>query len=120
MGKKSYFNRLKSVVILNEYVFKYYKALSSAKKYGKLVAAVSPSLFGAFDIYGHMFPLVNLRGTSTAIDYYKLLLYELQERVRKGIGVIVNKRRRLLWDYLPIYHKMNFFLNFCPKKMPLL
>ncbi|MDD5711829.1 MAG: 2-hydroxyacyl-CoA dehydratase family protein, partial [Smithellaceae bacterium] len=40
--------------------------------------------------------------------YYKELLAEMQERAANKIGAIPNERYRLLWDNLPIWHRMKW------------
>lgn len=108
-GRRANPEKLRKVQKLSSKAFKLWEEILS---YGR----ASPSPFDAFDMYGHMFPLVNLRGTSAAEEYYKLLRYEVQARVKKKIGAISDERHRLLWDFLPIYNKMNFFSRILSKR----
>ena len=62
-----------------------------------------PAPWTGFDGFFHMAPIVSLRGTEACNAYYRLLLDELQERVRRGVGGIRDERHRLLWDNLPIW-----------------
>lgn len=64
-----------------------------------------PAPMSAFDAFFHLALIVTLRGTQTAVDYYKELLEEMNERVRKGISAVPNEEYRLLWDNLPIWYK---------------
>ncbi|MFX0024378.1 MAG: 2-hydroxyacyl-CoA dehydratase, partial [Candidatus Hermodarchaeota archaeon] len=48
-------------------------------------AANTPSPFTFFDGTIHMGPAVVLRGTQQAIDYYNILLSELNERITNGV-----------------------------------
>jgi benzoyl-CoA reductase/2-hydroxyglutaryl-CoA dehydratase subunit BcrC/BadD/HgdB len=69
-------------------------------------AAISPSPFTFFDGTIHMGPAVVLRGTEKAIDYYKLLLQELEERIENQEGAINNERFRLYWEGMPIWGRL--------------
>jgi bcr-type benzoyl-CoA reductase subunit B len=64
-----------------------------------------PAPLSAFDAFFHLALIVTLRGTKTAVDYYKELLAEMQQRVADGIGAIPNEKYRLLWDNLPIWYR---------------
>lgn len=64
-----------------------------------------PAPMSAFDAFFHLALIVTLRGTQTAVDYYKELLEEMNERVRQGISAVPNEQYRLLWDNLPIWYK---------------
>ena len=80
------------------------------------LCSVIPSPIDALDLYVHMFPIVTLRGRKRVVEYYTILKSELQDRVNKGIGTIKNEKYRLLWDYLPIYHKIDFFSQILASK----
>jgi len=64
-----------------------------------------PAPLSAFDAFFHLALIVTLRGTQQAVDYYKLLLAEMRERVASGIGAVPNERHRLLWDNLPVWFR---------------
>jgi benzoyl-CoA reductase/2-hydroxyglutaryl-CoA dehydratase subunit BcrC/BadD/HgdB len=66
----------------------------------------SPAPMSFFDATIHMGPAVVLRGTQTAVDYYKLLLKELEERVVNGDGAVENEKFRLYWEGMPIWGKL--------------
>jgi benzoyl-CoA reductase/2-hydroxyglutaryl-CoA dehydratase subunit BcrC/BadD/HgdB len=53
-----------------------------------------------------MGPAVVLRGTQQAVDYYKLLLAELEERVNKKEGAVDDERFRIYWDGMPIWGRL--------------
>lgn len=53
-----------------------------------------------------MGPIVVLRGTETAIDYYSTLLNELEENIANGQGFIKNPRTRIFWEGMPIWGKI--------------
>ena len=53
--------------------------------------------------------VLNRIARKRVVEYYEILKSELEDRIKKGIGAFKNGGYRLLWDYLPIYHKINFF-----------
>jgi len=65
-----------------------------------------PAPIQAFDEFFHMSPIVQMRGSQLAVDYYRALVAELDERARQGIGALTNERYRLLWDNLPIWYRL--------------
>jgi len=69
-------------------------------------AAHEPSPMSFFDATIHMAPAVVLRGTQQAIDYYDMLLEELNEKKKDGEGAIDNEMFRLYWDGMPIWGRL--------------
>lgn len=69
-------------------------------------SAARPAALGFFDATIHMAPAVILRGTAEACDYYRLLLAELQARVRAGTGAIPRERFRLYWEGMPVWGRL--------------
>ncbi|MBK7286417.1 MAG: 2-hydroxyacyl-CoA dehydratase [Flavobacteriales bacterium] len=69
-------------------------------------AVNSPAPRRFFDATIHMGPIVVLRGTQEAKDYYALLLKELQGMVAKGEGAIPREACRIYWDGMPIWGKL--------------
>jgi len=68
----------------------------------------NPSPFSFFDGTIHMGPIVVLRGTQTAKDYYNSLLHELNQYVEKGIGLLNGWHSRIFWDGMPIWGKLRY------------
>jgi bcr-type benzoyl-CoA reductase subunit B len=64
-----------------------------------------PAPLSAFDAFFHLALIVTLRGTQQTVDYYKMLLAEMKERVASGIGAVPNEKYRLLWDNLPVWFR---------------
>jgi len=64
-----------------------------------------PAPLSAFDAFFHLALIVTLRGTQTAVDYYRQLLAEMQQRIADGIGAVPDERYRLLWDNLPVWYR---------------
>ena len=69
-------------------------------------AMATPAPLSFFDGCIQMGPIVVLRGTETAIDYYRVLLAELEARVEEGVGVVGNEVCRLYWDGMPIWGRL--------------
>ena len=67
-----------------------------------------PAPITAFDEFIHMAPIVEMRGEQFTVDYYGALLDELRDRMARGQGALVDERRRLIWDNLPIWHRIRW------------
>lgn len=65
-----------------------------------------PSPWTFFDHTIHMGPAVVMRGTQPAVDYYELLLTEMQERVEGGVSAVPEERFRVYWEGMPIWGKL--------------
>ena len=59
-----------------------------------------------FDGTIHMGPIVVLRGTQRAKDYYTTLLAELEEKVAKNEGFLPQAECRIFWEGMPIWGKL--------------
>ncbi|MFN2436336.1 MAG: 2-hydroxyacyl-CoA dehydratase subunit D [Desulfotignum sp.] len=70
--------------------------------------AHKPSPMSAFDAFFFLALIVTLRGTQIAVDFYKELIHELEERISDGISVVPNETYRLLWDNLPVWHRLKW------------
>lgn len=95
-------NKLKEVVSFSRECSELWKKVLET-------AATIPSPFTFFDGTIHMGPAVVLRGTQQAVDYYKILLAELQERVENHIGAVDGERFRLYWDGMPIWGRLRHY-----------
>jgi benzoyl-CoA reductase/2-hydroxyglutaryl-CoA dehydratase subunit BcrC/BadD/HgdB len=69
-------------------------------------AAAIPSPITFFDGTIHMGPAVVLRGTPQAVDYYKILLHELRQRITDGIAAVENEKYRIYWEGMPIWGRL--------------
>jgi benzoyl-CoA reductase/2-hydroxyglutaryl-CoA dehydratase subunit BcrC/BadD/HgdB len=107
-GQKFDIDELKRVVSLSLETSQLWKAVLDT-------AATVPSPLNFFDGTIHMGPAVVLRGTQTAVDYYKLLLAEMEEGIRSKVASIEGERFRLYWEGMPIWGKLRplskLFLN---------
>ena len=65
-----------------------------------------PSPLNAPDLFLTMAPIVVLRGTKDAVGFYQKLKEEVEERVARGEGAILEERHRLLWDNIAIWYRL--------------
>ncbi len=98
-GKKFDIDELKRVITLSRECSKLWKQVLQT-------AATSPSPLTFFDGTIHMGPAVVLRGTKKAVDYYRLLLSELEERINNNIGALEQENFRLYWEGMPIWGRL--------------
>jgi len=70
-------------------------------------AARCPSPLNFFDASIHMGPIVVMRGTPYALDYYKLLLEELRQRLADNIGAVPNETYRIFWEGMPLWYSLS-------------
>jgi benzoyl-CoA reductase/2-hydroxyglutaryl-CoA dehydratase subunit BcrC/BadD/HgdB len=66
----------------------------------------APSPFTFFDGTIHMGPAVCLRGTPEALDYYRVLLAELRQRIADGVAAVEGERLRLYWEGMPVWGRL--------------
>jgi len=69
-------------------------------------ASAHPSPLTFFDGTIQMGPAVVLRGTQQAVDYYKILLAELKERVKNNEGALEDEKFRLYWEGMPVWGRL--------------
>jgi benzoyl-CoA reductase/2-hydroxyglutaryl-CoA dehydratase subunit BcrC/BadD/HgdB len=98
-GRRFDMDELKRVLGLSLEATKLWKACL-------FTAAAIPSPISFFDMTIHMGPAVVMRGTEEAVSYYKLLLAELQERVRNRVAAVDGEKHRVYWDGMPIWGKL--------------
>jgi len=68
----------------------------------------SPAPISFFDATVHMGPIVVLRGTETAVEYYKVLLDELEMNVMNKEGFLKKETSRIYWEGMPIWGRLRF------------
>jgi benzoyl-CoA reductase/2-hydroxyglutaryl-CoA dehydratase subunit BcrC/BadD/HgdB len=69
-------------------------------------AANRPSPITFFDMTIHMAPAVVLRGTRQAVDYYRRLLSEIEERIADNAAAVEGERYRIYWEGMPIWGRL--------------
>jgi benzoyl-CoA reductase/2-hydroxyglutaryl-CoA dehydratase subunit BcrC/BadD/HgdB len=67
-----------------------------------------PAPLSVFDQFIQMAPVVEMRGEAFTVDFYAAMLKEVELRIARGIGVVRNERKRLLWDNLPIWYRLRY------------
>ncbi len=70
-----------------------------------------PSPLNVPDLFVNMAPIVVLRGTQGAVRFYQHLRDEVAQRVQQGVGAVAEERYRLLWDNIPLWHRLYRFYN---------
>ncbi len=71
-----------------------------------------PAPMSFFDGTIHMGPAVVLRGFPQAVEYYKVLLKELEERIASKEGAVEGEKFRLYWEGMPIWGKLRDLAEF--------
>jgi len=67
------------------------------------LACHTPSPLTYFDTLIHVAPMLLLRGTEEAIQYYTILLSELKQRVADKVAAVPGERLRFYWEGPPIW-----------------
>lgn len=67
-----------------------------------------PAPITAFDQFIHLAPIVEMRGEAVTVDYYAALLAEVKARAAAGVGALKEEKVRLVWDNLPVWHKVRW------------
>jgi 2-dehydropantoate 2-reductase len=67
------------------------------------LARVEPAPITFFDTLIHVAPMILMRGTPEAVDYYRQLKAEVEQRVAQGVSAVPNESHRLYWDGPPIW-----------------
>jgi len=70
------------------------------------LAQTTPAPLTFFDTLVHVAPIALLRGTPEAVDYYRLLASELEQRVADGVGALEHEVYRFYWDGPPVWCAM--------------
>ncbi len=65
-----------------------------------------PSPLNAPDLFLTMAPIVVLRGSKDAVKFYQKLKDEVEGRVARGEGALLEERYRLLWDNIAIWFRL--------------
>ena len=88
-----------------------HRAKDASLTWGRVLETMKnkPAPMTIFDAFVHLAPIVSLRGLPVALQYYQMLLAELEERIDQGIGAILKERKRLMWDNIAIWYKVRDF-----------
>lgn len=69
-------------------------------------ARAHPAPLTFFDGLIHMAPVILMRGSQVAIEYYQTLLAEVEQRLRDRVGAVPEERHRLYWEGMPIWPRV--------------
>lgn len=98
-GAKLDIDKLREVVALSKQCTILWKTVLET-------AAHAPSPITFFDSTIQMGPAVVMRGQQDPIDYYKILLAELQQRISSGVAAVEGERLRIYWEGMPVWGKL--------------
>ena len=98
-GKQLDHDKLREIVDLSRQCTELWKGVLQA-------AASVPAPITFFDGTIQMGPAVVLRGSQSAVDYYKILLAELQQRIADGVAAVEGEKHRIYWDGMPVWGKL--------------
>ncbi|NIM95744.1 MAG: 2-hydroxyacyl-CoA dehydratase [Anaerolineales bacterium] len=93
-------NELKQVVTLARECSDLWKEVLNTA-----VAVPSPLTF--YDGATLMGPAVVGRGTQQAVDFYRVLLAELEDRIENRVGAVDDEQFRLYWEGMPIWGRLS-------------
>jgi benzoyl-CoA reductase/2-hydroxyglutaryl-CoA dehydratase subunit BcrC/BadD/HgdB len=71
-----------------------------------------PAPISVVDQFIQMAPVVEMRGDAFTVDFYAAMLDEVDDRIARGVGVVKQERKRLLWDNLPIWYRLRYIAEF--------
>lgn len=75
------------------------------------MARLRPSPLTFFDSTIYMGPIVVLRGTQVAVDYYKDLLAELKQKAADNHAAVEKEHKRIYWDGMPVWGRLRALSN---------
>lgn len=68
-----------------------------------------PAPMGAREAFSAVYFMLCIPGTEQAVNFYERLCVELEQRIKRSIGVVKNERYRLVWDNLPLWFDLQLF-----------
>jgi benzoyl-CoA reductase/2-hydroxyglutaryl-CoA dehydratase subunit BcrC/BadD/HgdB len=87
------------------------KETSDIWKETLLYSKTIPSPWTVFDQTIAMAPIVNCRGRSVSLEFYKKLRDEIRDRVEREVAAVPGEKHRLFIGNLPIWHDLRNFSN---------
>jgi benzoyl-CoA reductase/2-hydroxyglutaryl-CoA dehydratase subunit BcrC/BadD/HgdB len=99
LGEKLDWKRLEEAVALSSRASSLWREVLETAR-----ARPSPMTF--WDGLFQMAPVILMRGSQTAIDYYELLLAEMKQRVAEGVGAVPGERFRIYWEGMPVWPRV--------------
>jgi benzoyl-CoA reductase/2-hydroxyglutaryl-CoA dehydratase subunit BcrC/BadD/HgdB len=106
-GSRLKYEKLEEVAQLSYDAYELFdRVLASRKKI--------PSPMSAADGFAAIFPQMYMAGTVAAVEFYRKLDQEVQERLASGRGVVPEEKYRLLWNGIPFWYNMGLLNVFDP------
>ena len=68
-----------------------------------------PAPRGMREMVGDLFYLITQTGRRESVDYYRMVLKETRERVRRGEGVLDEEKTRLYFHNIPLWFNLQIF-----------
>lgn len=68
-----------------------------------------PAPMGAREAFSAVYFMLCIPGTEEAVDFYRRLCDELEQRIKENVGIVENEKYRLIWDNLPLWFDLQFF-----------
>ncbi|MHC5111220.1 MAG: 2-hydroxyacyl-CoA dehydratase subunit D [Planctomycetota bacterium] len=99
LGRRMDYTRLEETVALSSRASSLWRRVLET-------ARARPSPITFFDGLIHMAPVILMRGSRCAMDYYDNLLEEMNERSSHGKGAVPGERFRVYWDGMPVWPKV--------------
>ncbi|NYE56747.1 2-hydroxyacyl-CoA dehydratase subunit D [Carboxydothermus ferrireducens] len=103
--KKLDLNRLEKVILLANETVDLWKGIRNFAKN-------KPSPVNVTDLFINLGPMVVLRGTEVARDFYEEVYREVEERYKAGIPAVEGEKYRLVWDNIPIWYGLYRFYGY--------
>jgi benzoyl-CoA reductase/2-hydroxyglutaryl-CoA dehydratase subunit BcrC/BadD/HgdB len=100
VGTKLDADRLREVIALSKQCTELWKKVL-------LASTAKPAPLTFFDGTIQMGPAVVLRGTQDAIDYYEVLVAELNQRIADGVAAVEGEKLRIYWEGMPVWGKLS-------------
>ncbi len=105
LGKEFDLDKLQEVVRLSDRASELWDEIDAMR-------AAVPSPISQIDVFTLQFPLVTLKGSRTAAEFYEPVRDEVKQRVDNGVGFLQDERFRLMWDLFPVFHNLRLFNYF--------
>lgn len=105
LRKKLDLNRLEKIVNLSNETVELWKGIRDFAKH-------KPSPVNVTDLFINLGPLVVVRGTEVARDFYEEMYREVEARYKAGIPAVEGEKYRLIWDNIPIWYGLYRFYGY--------
>ena len=101
-GANFNYEKFKNAMKLSDEAYRLWLQIQDSRKH-------IPTPRTAREMAGDLFYLMVLRGTEKAVNYLRLVLEDVKERVKYDIGMVENERFRILYDNIPVWYRLQLF-----------